>query len=71
MLRTVMLGKSLCPTFGKIVTTFKGFKIREDDEEQAGQSHLDTSMTFMAQKSQRGGVVAIFLKKWTAQRKMN
>ncbi|OIT38994.1 hypothetical protein A4A49_56276, partial [Nicotiana attenuata] len=52
---TVMLGKPPYPTFNQFVNALRGFEMREDIDEQVQQSNLESTVAFVAQKSQGRG----------------
>jgi len=55
LFRTVMLGKSQYPTFTQFVNALKGFKMREDTDDQVENIRLDSNMSFVVQKCQKRG----------------
>ncbi|XP_070013052.1 uncharacterized protein [Nicotiana sylvestris] len=54
-LRTVMLGKPPYPTFNQFVNALRGFEMREDTDDIMEQTPPNSTMTFVAQKSQGRG----------------
>lgn len=47
-----MLGKPPYPIFTQFVNALRGLEMREDNDEQVTQTHLDINMAFVAQRAQ-------------------